>query len=240
VSSHALTSVRHHARPARFSRLRSLFRGRKLPAPAMEALKPLPAPVPGPHGYLVRDAKGIRPATAGEIAAMREPEPDWDAPSPEHGYRGPTLVDIAPHAPRGFVPPGAVWTGPESEPEPLPWAFMRPPPPEVVLIPLPADTADRMARITYPPLDASPEQRAAVMCQVAAATGTATDYEAPWAWGGRRDWPQALPALVVALVAAAEHGLHRAAIEPPPSAWLDLRIAERMAAAAEAGSERAA
>src|SRR5271155_4616849 len=134
AGTHALTSVRHHTRPARFSRLRSLFRGLTPPAPAMdtqdfgdgmnvvEALEALPAPVPvpaafpGPHGYLVRDAIGIRPATAGEIAAMREPEPDWDAPSPEHGYRGPTLVDIAPHAPRGFVPPGAVWREPESDP----------------------------------------------------------------------------------------------------------------------------
>jgi hypothetical protein len=208
TGAHTLTSEHHHTRLPRFPRLLNLFRGHD----------DLPEP---PALDLQDDGDGTD-----YIEALKEPAPEPDGPPPpdDGSYWGPTMLDNPPQLPRRYAPE------PAPEPEPEPRRRFTPLPPEVVLIPLPDDLNERMARITYPPPGAPPEQVAAMLCQVHAATWTATDYEQPRKWGGRQEWPGALPALAVALVAAASRGLHRAAIEAPAPALPDLRVAQQMAA----------
>ena len=98
----SIKGSRSHARPGLLSRFRDLFRGHP--------------DLPQMHGAPVMDLQhedGLDVADA----IRQAPEPDWDSAAVHHEaapYRGETMVDIGRHAPRRFVPEGAVHREPRA------------------------------------------------------------------------------------------------------------------------------
>jgi hypothetical protein len=252
--SRVISDLRTHARAGLLAKLADRFRGHR-DLPEMHGA-PVPTGERGPDGTpLVRDGLGVRPATAGEICAMREQtavmdlqhdddldvadavkallakgEPEWD-------YAAAAAMKPGPHPP---------WNTAEQEPiTAASWPGYRG---ETLTDPRRPDVrpyaADRMS-----PLRASVEAdldvlvwfREAVHREIARRERPRTDGEGNWLEGYARLWHQRAAATQRAVsVPEPDFGLHRydgmvdelvtQARATADAAW----IAERSAAAATA------